>query len=382
MKKTGVSSKINLVCSLLFAVFVFLYLLFFQGDLLFYAQHVLSDGMTVYNPLIGAVILTTLALLMSFLSSRTFTRNFSFLPALHYMPSALIIAALTDIHIVGESGGNVFGKVWVVSIVLFTLLVIVNSIIKGLPMNTHNVTPIGLMRSVASNMFAMFCITILIVALGNTDEKDHLRLHAEMLLTQNRFEEASEVGKVQYVCSEAFTMIRAYALGEIGEIGERFFEYPVVGDANSLLPSKKNALLILPAIDLYKFIGGIPSPGMDARECIRLLAKRNKLNDKARDYKYLSRLIDRDLDGFVGYLKNDSVSVDSLPKHYREALTLYNHLRTVPTLEYSSPEMDTDFKDFQDLLKKNPNKVLRENAMRDSYGNTYWFYYYSAPKTK
>ena len=121
---------------------------------------------------------------------------------------------------------------------------------------------------------------------------------------------------------------------------------------------------------------------MDARECIRLLAKRNKLNNKARDYKYLSRLIDRDLDGFVGYLKNDSVSVDSLPKHYREALTLYNHLRTVPVLEYSSPEMDTDFKDFQDLLKKNPNKVLRENAMRDSYGNTYWFYYYSAPKTK
>ena len=83
MKKTGVSSKINLVCSLLFAVFVFLYLLFFQGDLLFYAQHVLSDGMTVYNPLIGAVILTTLALLMSFLSSRTFTRNFSFCPALY-----------------------------------------------------------------------------------------------------------------------------------------------------------------------------------------------------------------------------------------------------------------------------------------------------------
>lgn len=176
MKKTDVASKMNLVCALLFAVFTFLYLLFFQGDLLFYAQHVLSGGVTVYNPVIGAVILTTLALLMSLLSSKTFTRSFSFLPALHYMPSALVIAALTDIHIVGESGGSVFGKVWIVSIVLFTLLVIVNSIIKGLPMNTHSFTPIGIMRSVACNMFALFCITVMMVALGNTDETDHLPL--------------------------------------------------------------------------------------------------------------------------------------------------------------------------------------------------------------
>lgn len=382
MKQTDVSSTINKVCALIFLVFTFLYLLFFQDDMLFYAQHVLSDGVTVYNPLIGAIILTTLIFLVSFISSKTFTRNFSFLPALHYMPSALMIAALTDIRIVEEGNENVFGKVWIVSIILYALLAIVNVIIKGLPLNKTHFSPTGLMRSIAGNMFVMLFITTLMVALGNTDELDHFRLRGEMLLKQQRFEEAVELGKVQKVCSEQFTMMRAYALGETNEIGERFFEYPVVGNANSLLPSKNNALLILPSIDLYRFIGGVPAPGMDARECIRLLVKRNKLNNKARDYKYLSRLLDRDLDGFVGYLKKDSVSVDSLPKHYREALTLYSHLHSAPALKFSSPEMDTDFEDFQDVIKKNPNKVLRENALRDSYGNTYWFYYYSASKTK
>ena len=37
---------------------------------------------------------------------------------------------------------------------------------------------------------------------------------------------------------------------------------------------------------------------------------------------------------------------------------------------------EADFADYQQLEHSEPNnKVLRQNLLRDTYGNTYWYYY-------
>ena len=64
-----------------------------------------------------------------------------------------------------------------------------------------------------------------------------------------------------------------------------------------------------------------------------------------------------------------------MPKHYREALILYTHLRSNPKFVYCSNVMDTDFQDFQDLNRKYPRRMERMNIIRDIYGKTYWYYY-------
>ena len=37
--------------------------------------------------------------------------------------------------------------------------------------------------------------------------------------------------------------------------------------------------------------------------------------------------------------------------------------------------MDADFQDFQQMEHKFANPEERRNAIRDTYGNTYWYYY-------
>jgi len=375
MKKKEATPIINTACVLLFVAFVFLYLFCFQDDLLIYAQHILSGGTTVYNPLVGAILITFILGLVSMLSARVFTNNLFFIPAIYHLPSMLILASLTDVEIVENMEESVFGNTWIVSIVIFVVLLLANRMMKGFPMNSPlNMT--GLLRELTINLAVFLAMVAYVLIMANTSEKDHLELRDEVLLQGRYFDDATQVDIKQEFSSEHMTTLRAYALGRTGGIGEHFFESEVVGKSEALLPTKDNPMLVMPSMPIYSFVGGVPAPGMDAKECLRLLNKRGQLRTKARDYLYLSCLLDKNLDGFAGYLAEDSTTLANLPKHYREALTLYNHLRTAPKIDYSTPELDADYADFEALRKNNKNKVLCENTVRDAYGKTYWYYYF------
>lgn len=86
----------TIVCGIVFCVFSFIYLYFYQDDLLAMEQHILSDGLTKYNRLVGALIITLLAWLLQYGIDIATRRSVKF-PALNYFPSALLIAILTDI---------------------------------------------------------------------------------------------------------------------------------------------------------------------------------------------------------------------------------------------------------------------------------------------
>lgn len=376
MRKREESPLINTMCTVFFALFVFLCIFAFQKDMLFYAQHVLSEGNTVFQPLIGSVIITLLAVLLALCVVRPLCRHLNSVPALYFVPSSLILAAMTDIHVVPFGEQSVFGHTWIISVVLLVLFCFVDRLMKGLPHNVRFDNPTDQVGIICVNLFVLLFLLGGIVYMGNTNEMDHVHLEAQRSLRDRHYEQASLVGKSENCSSEKLTMIRCYALGKCGQLGEHFFEYPVAGNSSALLPTKNNRLEIFPEMRLYQFIGGIPNEGMDARECLRLLEKRGQLRSEAKDYLLTACLIDRDVDAFASYIAQEYDTTMVLPKHYREALTLHNHLRANPVVEYSLPEMEADFSDFQDMIKKNPDKALQESALRDSYGNTYWYYYY------
>ena len=56
--KNSSTVGIRLMCAIVFLTFTFGFLYFFQADILAVAQHVLSGGLTHYNCLTGAVLLT------------------------------------------------------------------------------------------------------------------------------------------------------------------------------------------------------------------------------------------------------------------------------------------------------------------------------------
>ena len=65
-----------------------------------------------------------------------------------------------------------------------------------------------------------------------------------------------------------------------------------------------------------------------------------------------------------------------LPKHYGEALVLYSHLRTKPKVTYNNTLTETNYKDFVEFSEKYKDRLTRANAVRQHYGDTYWWFYY------
>ena len=55
---------VKAISAVLFLVFVFCYLYFYQADILAVSQHVLSGGKTSYEPTIGAALITLVLYLL------------------------------------------------------------------------------------------------------------------------------------------------------------------------------------------------------------------------------------------------------------------------------------------------------------------------------
>ena len=91
------------------------------------------------------------------------------------------------------------------------------------------------------------------------------------------------------------------------------------------------------------------------------------------DYLLCGHLLDRKIDAFALAVKRYYDLDASLPKHYREALVLYNHIRSNPVVTYKHEVADADYADFQKLMRECGSNKTR---LRDVYGNTYWYYYY------
>jgi hypothetical protein len=178
-------------------------------------------------------------------------------------------------------------------------------------------------------------------------------------------------------------MIRVYALSQKGELGESLFEYPIVGGSRILLPDSANVRFMLyPEHELYQYLGIRLKQKLSPLKYLTFIEKHHLAKSPAKDYLLCGYLLDKNIDAFVRNVGKYYKLNGHLPKHYREALTLYTHLRSNPIFVYKNNVMDADFQDYQDMERKNPDKVLRQNNLHDTYGNTYWYYYQYAPLSK
>ncbi len=362
---------VGAVCTLIFGAFTFLYLLFFQSDLLAYAQRSLSEGATTYNGVVGAVVITTALLLLSLLSSRLFTGRLSFAPALCHLPSALALAAMCDIRLSGAEESGVYGNVWIFSLAVFVVLLVANFVAKGVKWRFRDPY-----QSFSVNLLIMLIILIIPVSAGNTSEEDHVRLKMERCILDGDYDRVGELAHKYRLSTPEITMLRAYALSKSGSLGDEFFWEQVTGGSESLLPSESNRLLLISPLDIFKTIGGVPGEGVSARYCLERLHVTDSIHEGKKDYLLTACLMDKDLDAFVDYLQQDYDSTGVVPRHYREALMLYRRQHSDADINYHIPELEADFDDFQSMMRENGFKASRGSGLRRTYGNTYWYYYF------
>ena len=372
---------IRLMCAIVFCVFSFSFLYWFQADVLAVAQHVLSNGLTKYKPFLGAFVITLVlqAIQIIIYSLIRLQKRFH---ALTYLPSMLILGFITDVNSDIDLQHSIGHWYWV-----FPLVILIWLGVALLAKQVQEVEPDNeplhlLSRPMWISMLLMALLIIGVVSVSNTNAVFHYRMSAESRLIEGDYAGALELGKKSLESDEHLQMIRMYALNMTGQLGEKLFSYPTPGKSEDILPVEgKSRFAMYPTDSLYKTLGAKPKAGMTVAKYLELMLRRDSVDDKKiADYQLCGLLLDKRLDEFVSQLKtlyseNDTLIIDHLPKHYREAMTLYTHKRSNPILVYHNSVMDEDWSNLQELESKYPDLVERKGKVEEKYRGTYWYYY-------
>jgi len=372
---------IRLMCAIVFVVFAFGWLYCFQGDLMAAAQYVLSDGLTHYRRLLSSVLIVVCLMLLQMLIY-AFSRLQKRSHALTYLPSMLLLAVLTDISQDIDIEFT-WGAWWWVFPLVMAVWVFVVLLARGLQDIEPSGEPCGLFsRAMWINMLTMLLLMTGVAMISNTNAVFHYRMKVERCLLEHDYANALKVGDRSLESDANLQMVRMYALSRQGLLGERLFHYPIVAGSSAMLPTNgESRTTLYPQDSIYRYFGARPHERMLPEHYLMAVARKDKgVSRLLADYLLCGLLIDRKIDDFVTMLRRyypmaDEKDMDRLPRHYREALTLYTHLRSVPQVVYHNAVMDEDWNNLQELEKKYPDRTERKGKVEKQYRGTYWFYY-------
>ena len=178
-------------------------------------------------------------------------------------------------------------------------------------------------------------VAVLMFIIGMAIDSTDVHRYAsrmEQLMADGDYQAALRVGEKSDKTDARLMQLRIEALGHEHQLGDRLFQYPIVG-------------------------------------------KSGKMAEKGGDYALCACLIDKQLDRFVELLPRYYSLDDSLPRYYREALIQYCHLRTNPKIVYHDNVLDTDYNDMQELERQHAEVSARQMAVFRHYEDTYWYYY-------
>lgn len=367
---------VHVVCAIVFVLFSWCWIYYFQHDLLAMAQHVLSGGLTHYNRLIGAVVITITLLLLQRFVFKLIRLGKSFY-ALTFFPSFLSLGMITNIVPEPDGGINHQFSGWL-GILLLLLWGGAYYMATKLQELDDEPNPNVFSRTMWVNMLILVFMMIITAGVGNTNAVFHYRMKAENCLLHGDLDGALIAGKKSLECDDNLVMLRMQALARKDALGEKLFEYKVCGSSKTILPTdSQSTLLLYPVDSIYKYFKAVPAYKMEPMHYLKLVQRRDSVPRKSvTDYLLSGYLIDKDIDTFAREVGKYYSLNDSLPKHYREAMVLYTHLRSKPMAVYRNAVMDEDYANFRELRSKYPRKMEQKGKVEEQYFGTYWYYYW------
>lgn len=369
---------VAIVCATLFAVFTFAYVAVYQAPLLEAFYDEVATGKLEYNHwLVGAILsflLTSLALWLN-----SFTKLRREWTALVYLPSALILAFITDIDRRLYVGGNIsysWITVFALGLAFYVFVAFVQrrmlfEKIKDMAMAANRVLWRNLLLLVV-----MFC---LVGTLSSNEENFKRETLVMSHYNRGNIVQALRVGRTSLNASRELTAMRAYILAADGKLGEHLFEYPQLYTSEGLLPAMQRTSPLVPD-SVYSLLGAAPHEGESALVFLSRIAHADIATNVVKEYYLSSLLLEKQLLEFKDeVLSIYGVSaVDSLPKHYREALMLYTDIADtaeVRTFEINDTVMRAELDKLRVEESRHDDVFIRGNYIRKYYGNTYWWYF-------
>ena len=371
------------ILRVLLGLLFFVYFYFFETPTLLLAQHRLSGGLTSYEPLIGALLLTAILVFLQSGIARLLS-----LPARHYLVSALPCVALSLALTAFTPEASVLVLVIAVLCFLSPIFFILGGRLR------HYDAP----RTNHPHRFTAFrhhlqWFLLIALALGCGSHSNDLTIYevqtAEHLLA-NDTQGALRVGEHSSVTSWRLTALRAYALSKASDslftdLPKHLLDYPLPaqGAPRLVLDTLDYRYMRFPVDSLYRHLGGRPSDGLKELRYLTLLSEESRCTHeqhvRVRDYLLCLHLLRRDLNAFAQVLHDEIPQATDtticLPRLYRQALVLYAEGHPQSDLaECADSATRCQYDAYRQALQEPSSTHSASQLLRD-YGHTYWWYY-------
>lgn len=368
-RKQRYDTPIRNICALLFAIFSFLYIYVFQGELLALMQDYLSKGVTKNNAFLAAIIITALLMLLQWGVNRM-SKLHGRWEAVSYLPSCALLALLTDIN-AGTMLYSLSHWAWGVPacVVLYIALVWLNRMMGG-------VRKRGFLFLLWPNLATLSLLFILVGQLGNNASVSHMELAAWGYVHDDKYERVLEVGRRSDDCNAELTALRNLALAKTGKLGDMLFCYPQPYGSNGLIYNRYSRQTeAYGAKEFYRHLGAEAYGGESGRAFTERMYHKSD-STIYRDLYLAALLLDKDLDAFVKEASSMVETGKPLPVHYQEALLLYDEQHGTSSTFTTDSVVAQRFADYRALGREHAgDDVTTRNLARRKFGDTYWCYY-------
>jgi hypothetical protein len=256
-------------------------------------------------------------------------------------------------------------------------------------------------RSLWVQLLVALSFLVLTIFCVGTNAVEHYTDRVEMRLLHGETKQALQVGEKSLETSPRLTMLRAYALAKEGQLGKRFFSYPVAGRGADLLPKgyspvdtahvgiklmsdSRTWANIFPTDSIFHLLGAMPKGHFTTHRFLSLLCSQDSVRRgvewhpvprAAYDYLLVMLLMDGRLADFAKLLPRCYELDENLPRHYQEALVMYHHTTAHPVVVYRHNVTDENYSDYQAMKKQFPTRSERQVNMMEHFFETYWYYY-------
>ena len=358
-------------CGILFSAFSIAYIMGFQTDLLEAFHYSLSQGRTRYSPLFGVFFITVVAFVIRWGINKLLNLK-GVLYALSYFPACLLLGVLFDLDYDVCHGGGI-SDVWSWLLPLLMVGYIgLGYLLKSLLRWTWG--SFSIPETVNANLFTLLLLCLMTIGIGNSDKHLHEELAMEVAIKRGNDEQACLLGEETVDPSRTMTALRAYVLSKNGQLGERLFlSSQLYGSEGLVFDSSGKKVLYIDNDSLKTYWGNGLRAGERAVDFFRRLCMEEQGSHVVLDYYLSALLLDKQLKRFTTDFEALYSEEDSVPKHYREALFLYNKM--FPISEVTDSVMENHWQRYEALKQAVSDKKERPEILRKVFGGTYWWYY-------
>lgn len=285
------------ICSVLFSLFCFCYLYFYQANILQLIQRIASDEQTYYQPWIGAIVITiTLQLLQIGINYIVKLSKRGF--ALTYFPSILILTILTSINS-DTTNLSIGNWTWLAPILTLIFIIVIIYVKKYEPYEP-TIRSNGIFSQISwINIGTLTLLLFFIAIFTNGDYHFHQRAKLESLVNDKDYKGALLTAKSMEYTDSVSSMLTIYALARQQQLPESLFYYKIIGGNEVLRPNNKVHSILIPDGVIIKS------------------------TQQSIHYQLSGFLLGKNREKFMKYLPI-YYPVDSLrPRYYKEAFHLF-----------------------------------------------------------